>query len=115
MKNERAGETFAKLLDVMAQLRGDNGCPWDKEQSHASLRPFLLEESHELLDALDKGTLRNPRGTRRSVAPDHFHCQIAAEGGAFTAEDVVRDLKDKMVRRHPHVFFGKHCRTLTPS
>lgn len=107
MKNELAGETFAKLLDVMAQLRGDNGCPWDKEQSHKSLKPFLLEESHELLDALDEG---DPVRIREELGDllhqIIFHCQMAAEIGAFTAEDVVRGLKDKMIRRHPHVFSG---------
>jgi tetrapyrrole methylase family protein / MazG family protein len=106
--NEHAGETFAELLDLMAQLRGANGCPWDKEQSHTSLRSFLLEESHELLDALDQGNSQKIREELGDLLHQIiFHCQIAAETGAFTAEDVVRDLKDKMVRRHPHVFSGK--------
>ena len=105
MKNERAGEAFAELLDLMAQLRGDNGCPWDKEQSHRSLRPFLLEESHELLDALEEGDSAKIREELGDLLHQIiFHCQIAAETGAFTAEDVVGELKDKMVRRHPHVF-----------
>jgi tetrapyrrole methylase family protein/MazG family protein len=108
LKNELAGETFAKLLDVMAQLRGDKGCPWDKEQSHESLRPFLLEESHELLHALQEGDAARIREELGDLLHQIvFHCQIATESGAFTAEDVVRDLKDKMVRRHPHVFSGK--------
>jgi MazG family protein len=108
MQNQIAGKTFAELLDVMAQLRGDNGCPWDKEQSHASLRTFLLEESHELLDALDKGQSAQIREELGDLLHQIiFHCQIAAESGAFTAEDVVRDLKNKMVRRHPHVFSDK--------
>ena len=108
MKNQLAGKAFAELLDVMAQLRGDNGCPWDKEQSHASLRTFLLEETHELLDALDKGQSAQIRDELGDLLHQIiFHCQIAAESGAFTAADVVRDLKDKMVRRHPHVFSDK--------
>jgi tetrapyrrole methylase family protein/MazG family protein len=108
LKNELAGEAFAKLLDVMAQLRGDNGCPWDKEQSHESLRPFLLEESHELLDALHEGDAARIREELGDLLHQIvFHCQIAAETGTFTTEDVVRDLKDKMIRRHPHVFSGK--------
>jgi tetrapyrrole methylase family protein/MazG family protein len=108
VKNELAGETFAELLDVMAQLRGDKGCPWDKEQSHTSLRPFLLEESHELLEALDQGDSQKIREELGDLLHQIiFHCQMAAEIGTFTAEDVVRDLKDKMVRRHPHVFSGK--------
>lgn len=108
MQNQLAGKIFAELLDVMAQLRGANGCPWDKEQSHASLRTFLLEESHELLDALDKGQSAQIREELGDLLHQIiFHCQIAAESGAFTAEDVVRDLKNKMVRRHPHVFSDK--------
>lgn len=108
MKNELAGETFAELLNVMAQLRGDRGCPWDKEQTHTSLKPFLLEESHELLEALDQGDSQKIREELGDLLHQIiFHCQIGAEIGAFTAEDVLRDLKDKMVRRHPHVFSGK--------
>jgi tetrapyrrole methylase family protein/MazG family protein len=108
VENERAGKTFAELLEVMARLRGDNGCPWDKEQSHTSLRSFLLEESHELLDALDQGNAQKIREELGDLLHQIiFHCQIAAEIGAFTAEDVARDLKNKMVRRHPHVFSGK--------
>jgi len=108
VQNQLAGKIFAELLDVMAQLRGANGCPWDKEQSHASLRTFLLEESHELLDALDKGQSAQIREELGDLLHQIiFHCQIAAESGAFTAEDVVRDLKNKMVRRHPHVFSDK--------
>jgi tetrapyrrole methylase family protein/MazG family protein len=107
VENKRAGKTFAELLDVMAELRGENGCPWDKEQSHASLRSFLLEESHELLDALDRGNSQKIREELGDLLHQIiFHCQIAAEIGAFTAEDVARDLKNKMVRRHPHVFSG---------
>jgi tetrapyrrole methylase family protein / MazG family protein len=106
--NEYAGEIFAKLLDVMAQLRGANGCPWDKEQSHTTLRPFLLEESYELLEALDQGNAQKIREELGDLLHQIiFHCQIAAEIGAFSAADVVGDLKDKIVRRHPHVFSGK--------
>jgi tetrapyrrole methylase family protein/MazG family protein len=106
--NERAGETFAELLDLMAQLRGANGCPWDKEQSHTSLRPFLLEESHELQDALDEGNARKICEELGDLLHQIiFHCQIAEETGAFTGLDVVRNLRDKMIRRHPHVFSGK--------
>jgi tetrapyrrole methylase family protein/MazG family protein len=91
----------------MARLRGANGCPWDKEQTHDSLRPFLREESHELLDALgadDPAKIREELGD--VLHQIVFHCQIAAERGTFTAEDVVNGLKEKMVRRHPHVFAG---------
>ena len=106
-KKNSSGNAFADLLEVMARLRGDNGCPWDKEQTHASLGSFLIEESYELLDALecgDAGKIREELGDLLHQIV--FHCQIAAERGAFTAADVVTELKRKMVRRHPHVFSG---------
>ena len=108
VNKKMAGENFAELLQVMAQLRGDNGCPWDKEQTHASLRSSLMEESHELLAALagdDSAKIREELGDLLHQIV--FHCQIAAERGAFTAQEVVSDLKEKMMRRHPHVFSGK--------
>jgi tetrapyrrole methylase family protein/MazG family protein len=103
-----AGEKFAELLEAMARLRGENGCPWDKEQTHDSLKPFLLEETHELLDALggnDWAKIREELGDLLHQIV--FHCQIAAERGTFTAVDIVSELKNKMVRRHPHVFSGR--------
>ncbi len=108
VNSKLAGEKFAELLETMARLRGENGCPWDKEQTHVSLKPFLLEESHELLDALgggDGAKIREELGDLLHQIV--FHCQIGEERGAFTAADVVTELKDKMIRRHPHVFSGK--------
>jgi tetrapyrrole methylase family protein / MazG family protein len=106
-RNSSAGEKFHELLAAMAQLRSENGCPWDKEQTHASLKSSLLEESYELLEVLD-GTddnkLREELGDLLHQIV--FHCQIASERGAFTAEQVVSELREKMVRRHPHVFSG---------
>jgi tetrapyrrole methylase family protein/MazG family protein len=97
--------TFAGLRAVVNRLRGPDGCPWDKVQTHESLRPSLLEETHETLAALDAG------------APDELceelgdlllqilmHVQIAEENGDFRMEDVVYSIGDKLVRRHPHVF-----------
>lgn len=106
-KKTSSGDVFGDLLKVMARLRGNNGCPWDKEQTHASLGRFLIEESYELLEALewgDSGKIREELGDLLHQIV--FHCQIAAERGAFTAADVVNELKEKMVRRHPHVFSG---------
>jgi tetrapyrrole methylase family protein / MazG family protein len=108
VNNKIAGEKFAELLDTMAQLRGQPGCPWDKEQTHESLRSFLLEESHELLDALaggDSPKIREELGDLLHQIV--FHCQIAKELETFTAADVIADLQDKMRRRHPHVFSEK--------
>jgi tetrapyrrole methylase family protein / MazG family protein len=105
---QSAGRRFAELLQAMAQLRGPNGCPWDKEQTHASLKSSLLEESYELLDAIDGGSdnqLHEELGDLLHQIV--FHCQIASERGAFSATNVIAGLKDKMVRRHPHVFSGE--------
>jgi tetrapyrrole methylase family protein/MazG family protein len=108
MDHKLAGEKFAELLATMERLRGENGCPWDKEQTHASLKQFLLEETHELLDALDGQGAANVREELGDVLHQIvFHCQIAAEGRKFTAADVIADLNNKMVRRHPHVFSGE--------
>jgi len=106
--SDKPDERFAELLSVMAQLRGEKGCPWDQEQTHASLKPCLLEETYELLDALDKGDAKKIREELGDVLLQVvFHAQIASEEGQFTAQDVVRDLTDKLVRRHPYVFAGE--------
>jgi len=89
----------------MARLRGPGGCPWDREQTHRSLRPYLLEEAYEALEAIDHGS---PDALRQELGDlllqVVFHAQMAAEAGAFTIEDVVAALVEKLVRRHPHVF-----------
>jgi tetrapyrrole methylase family protein/MazG family protein len=92
----------------MAQLRGPEGCPWDKEQTHVSLKPCLLEETYELLDALDDGDPKKLRDELGDLLLQVvFHCQIAAEEGRFTIKEVVTDLSEKLVRRHPYVFAGE--------
>jgi MazG family protein len=98
-------DAFRRLVEVVARLRGPAGCPWDREQTHQSLRPCLLEESYEVLDALD----RNDPAALREELGDLllqivFHAQIASEEGSFTADDVSADVAAKMERRHPHVF-----------
>jgi tetrapyrrole methylase family protein/MazG family protein len=99
---------LTELLNVMAQLRGDNGCPWDKEQTHLSLKPCLLEETYELLDALDDGDVTKLKEELGDVLLQViFHSQIAKENGSFTIEDVIALLTDKLVRRHPYVFAGE--------
>jgi len=102
-----AGQYLEKLLDIMAELRSPNGCPWDKEQTHVSLKPCLLEETYELLDALDQGDTERLRDELGDLLLQVvFHCQIAAEDGRFTIKDVISDLAEKIVRRHPYVFAG---------
>ena len=99
------GPTFDDLVATMARLRGPGGCPWDREQTHASLRPYLLEESYETLEAIDEGT---PDQLRRELGDlllqVVFHAQMAAEAGTFTIDDVIAGLVEKLIRRHPHVF-----------
>jgi tetrapyrrole methylase family protein/MazG family protein len=98
---------FAELLDVMARLRSNTGCPWDKEQTHLSLKPCLLEETYELLEALDDGDPQKLKEELGDVLLQVvFHSQIAAEKGRFTAEDVIAQLTEKLIRRHPYVFAG---------
>jgi tetrapyrrole methylase family protein / MazG family protein len=98
---------FTELLDVMARLRSNTGCPWDKEQTHLSLKPCLLEETYELLEALDDGDPQKLKEELGDVLLQVvFHSQIAAEEGRFTAEDVISQLIEKLIRRHPYVFAG---------
>lgn len=98
-------ETFTRLVDLMARLRGPGGCPWDHEQTPESLRPYLLEEAYEVLDAIDHGdpaALRDELGDL--LLQIVFQSQLAAEAKRFTIADVARAIGDKLERRHPHVF-----------
>lgn len=108
MSDQETEQKLTTLLNVMAQLRGDNGCPWDREQTHLSLKPCLLEETYELLDALDDGDSRKLKEELGDVLLQViFHAQIASEAGHFTIKDVIQLLTDKLVRRHPYVFAGE--------
>jgi len=96
----------------MSRLRGPGGCPWDREQTHASLRPYLLEEAYETLEAIDAGApdrLREELGDL--LLQVVFHAEMAREAGEFTIDDVVAGLAEKLVRRHPHVFGGARADT----
>ena len=98
-------ERFAKVVELMAALRATNGCPWDRKQTHESLKPYLLEEAYEVLETIDqrdKEKLREELGD--VLLQVLFHSQIAAEAGSFTVEDVIETLTTKLIRRHPHVF-----------
>jgi MazG family protein len=99
------GRQLLELVRVMARLRGPGGCPWDAEQTHASLARHLLEETHELLAAIDAGdgaAIRDELGD--VLLQVVFHAQIAAGDGAWDVDDVAQGLVEKLVRRHPHVF-----------
>src|SRR6188472_1225851 len=107
------GERFDELVRIMATLRGPQGCPWDREQTLASLRPFLLEETYEALEALDRGDLESLREELGDLLFEIvFLARIAEEGGHFSAGDAAADVGAKLVRRHPHVF-GDHTRLKT--
>jgi MazG family protein len=104
-RDKLAGEWFAKLVALQARLRAPNGCPWDREQTHASLRKFLIEETYEVLDAMessDPHLFASELGDL--LLQITFHSILAEESGAFTISDVIESIHSKMVRRHPHVF-----------
>jgi len=108
MSDKEAEQKFSELLDVMARLRSETGCPWDKEQTHLSLKPCLLEETYELIDALDDGDPKKLKEELGDVLLQVvFHSQIAAEDGRFSAKDVISHLTQKLIRRHPYVFAGE--------
>jgi tetrapyrrole methylase family protein/MazG family protein len=102
---ESAAEKFAELVDIMARLRGENGCPWDREQTSESIKPYLVEETYEVLEAIDE---QDPVKLKEELGDLMlqivFHAQMAEEAGAFTVRDVLAAINDKLVRRHPHVF-----------
>ena len=94
-----------ELLEIMARLRSPNGCPWDREQDHMSLRWHAVEEVYELLDAIEAGDDHEMEEELGDLLLQVvFHCQLARERGAFDFEKVARHITDKLIRRHPHVF-----------
>ncbi len=100
-----AGKLFEALVAVQARLRAPGGCPWDREQTHATLRTYLIEEAYEVLDAIEKG---NPEDLAEELGDlllqVLFHADLARETGSFDISDVITGIHDKMIRRHPHVF-----------
>lgn len=104
------------IVDVMAALRGENGCPWDKAQTHKTLRRFLLEEVYEMLDAVDGDDMDGIREELGDVLYQVvIHARIAEEKGLFSAQDIVEDITKKMIRRHPHVFHKKSLENIGSS
>ena len=98
-------DSFTRLVEIMARLRAPDGCPWDREQSHQSLRPYLIEEAYELLEAIereDAGGIKEELGDL--LLQIVFHAQLAAERGEFDIGDVCSVVCQKLERRHPHVF-----------
>ena len=103
--SDATGDAFSRLVDLLATLRSPEGCPWDREQTHQSLKRNLLEEPYEVLDAIDQG---NPDLLTEELGDVLlqilFHSQIASEAGQFAIDDVMEAIRGKLVRRHPHVF-----------
>jgi tetrapyrrole methylase family protein/MazG family protein len=103
--------SVSAITRIAERLRAPDGCPWDREQTHASLRPHLLEEAYEALEALDSGDMARLRDELGDLLFQiAIHAQLAYEEGAFDIADVARRLGEKLVRRHPHVFAGTELR-----
>lgn len=102
---ETPGEAFAALVELMRLLRGPGGCPWDHEQTLDTLKPFVLEEAHEVIDAIERRDAADLRGEIGDLLFEGvFLAQVSADEGGFTIADALRDVYEKLVRRHPHVF-----------
>ena len=99
------GARFERLIDIMRLLRAPDGCPWDREQTHASLRPFVLEETYEVLEAIDSG---DPAQLREELGDFLFEAvflaRLSEEAGDFSIGDAIDAVCAKLIRRHPHVF-----------
>jgi MazG family protein len=110
-----AGERFQQLVEIMRTLRSEHGCAWDRQQTLKTLRPFVLQETYELLDALDRGdhdALRHELGDFLFEAV--FLAQICEEEGRFSIADSIQSIAEKLVRRHPHIFDPDGKASLTP-
>ncbi len=98
-------QKFSKLVEIMARLRAPDGCPWDREQTHASILSCLVEEAHEFVDAVERSDIPNMREELGDLLLQVvFHAQMAQEAGTFTLEEVIEGISEKLIRRHPHVF-----------
>jgi tetrapyrrole methylase family protein/MazG family protein len=106
--------TFDRFVDIVQKLRSEKGCPWDREQSSISLKRYLLEETHELLEAIDTGDYHHVK----EEAGDLLYiivllAQIHYEEGYFSIDDVIKSISTKMIRRHPHVFSDEKIESRT--
>lgn len=104
---------FSKLREIIAMLRGPEGCPWDKKQTHESLRPYLIEESFELIEAINEGDIDHIIEELGDVLLQvMLHSQIGEDEGYFSIDDVIEGISAKMIRRHPHVFGEEKAETV---
>ncbi|MBR5259003.1 MAG: MazG family protein, partial [Eggerthellaceae bacterium] len=101
----RPHEDFDSFVATIEALRAPDGCPWDREQTHQTIAHNMIEEAYEAVDAIESGSVSHLREELGDVMLQVvLHCQIAADEGEFTIDDVCRDVNEKMIRRHPHVF-----------
>jgi MazG family protein len=113
--SELAGVRFQQLVEIMRTLRSENGCAWDRQQTVKTLRPFVLQETYELLDALDRGdhdAVKHELGDFLFEAV--FLAQICEEEGRFSIADSIKSISEKLIRRHPHIFDPEGKASLTP-
>lgn len=105
MRKDDLMSSLERLVTIMEKLRAPNGCPWDREQTHESLRPYVIEEAYEVVEAIDQ---QDPRLLADELGDlllqVVFHAQVAEEKGSFTLDDVINAICEKLTRRHPHVF-----------
>lgn len=102
---QQDGRTFVRLVELMQRLLADDGCPWDREQTFASLRRYVLEEACEVIDAIDGGDREEIRAELGDlILQVVFQAELGRKEGAFGPDDVIRGIVEKLVRRHPHVF-----------
>src|SRR5437870_11960225 len=109
--DQSTGERFSKLCDIVAKLRAPGGCPWDREQTHESLLPAVIEEAYEVAGAArakDAGNFREELGDLLLLIV--MHAEIAREAGKFNIDNVAGDVTEKLIRRHPHVFGDSNVR-----
>lgn len=105
-------KNLEELIAVVAKLRAPDGCPWDRAQTHATLRPNMIEEAYEAVDAIDDNDMKHLREELGDVLLQVLlHSQIASENGDFNLDDVAKELKDKLIHRHPHVFGNANLTT----
>ncbi|MGE0456231.1 MAG: nucleoside triphosphate pyrophosphohydrolase [Vicinamibacteria bacterium] len=110
-KDAPLGEHFEGFVRLIARLRAPGGCPWDREQTHESLKPMTIEEAYEVVEAIDHGDDELAGELGDLLLQVVFHAQIATDESRFTLREVIAKVSDKMVRRHPHVFGGEQAET----
>jgi MazG family protein len=107
-----AGARFQRLVEIMARLRAPGGCPWDREQTYDSIKPYTVEETYEVMDAIDRRDFQSLAEELGDLTLQVvFYAQMAAEEGRFTVSDALDAINEKLIRRHPHVFSDGDAKT----